>query len=304
MCRRLAAEWRLSWKKKNILTALVDELDKHSAYIGGKIERGIEENRKGLFNIRLVDAKGNTLPCEGIHIRQTGHEFKFGLPLFVIDQLDTEEKNARYKELFKNTFNYAVVPMYHRDIEIEPGKYRFSKDSEFIWRRPPMDTVVEFCRENDIRMKAHCLAYNFFNPKWYADMSYRDININIKEYMSVISERYKKDIWDMDVIIEMFLIYKNCYIGNGARDLPVTDERDHIAKMFTWAKAYFPYTKLFWNEGLFETFGGGNYKGMRSIYYMMLREQLARWQIALLNLLDFMVIMRLPLPMLARSIGK
>ncbi len=263
-------------KEKAILTALVDELDKHSAYTAGKIERGIEENRKGLFNLRLVDAQGHTVPCERVHIRQIGHEFKFGAPLFVIDQLETDEKNVRYKERFKSLFNYAVVPLYHKDIETEPGKYRFSKDSEFIWRRPPLDTVTEFCRENDIRMKAHCLVYNSFNPRWYADISYRDINISIEEYMSAISARYKKDFWDMDVINEMFIIYKNCYVGNGARDLPVTDERDHIAKMFTWAKQYFPYTKLFWNEGPFETFGGGNYKGPRSIYYMMLREQLEK----------------------------
>ncbi len=258
------------------LNALLDSFDKHSAYTNAKIERGIEENRKGLFNICIKDAEGRSIDCERVHINQVSHEFKFGTPLFVLDQLETPERNEKYKELFKNIFNYAVLPLYHKDMETKPGEYRFDKDSEFIWRRPPIDKVTDFCRENNIRMKAHCLAYNSFNPDWYKDASYRDINISIDEYMAAISQRYKKDILDMDVINEMFTIYKNGYVGYGARDLPVTDERDHTSKMFLWAKKYFPYTRLFWNEGVFETFGNGNYKGQRSTYYMMLQEHINR----------------------------
>ncbi len=261
-------------KAKETLIALIEEFDKRSEYIEAKIDRGIEENRKGLFNLRLVDSEGKSISCDKVHINQVSHEFKFGAPLFVIDQLDSEEKNTRYKEMFKKVFNYCVIPTYHKDVEPEPGRYRFDKDSEFIWRRPPMDTVVEFCRENNIRMKSHCLAYNSFNPAWFQEMSHREVNINMEEYMAAISERYKKDFEDMDVINEMFTIYKNGYLGNGCRDLDITDEKDHVAKMFQWAKRYFPHTKLFWNEGCFETLGSGNYKGPRSTYYMMVREQL------------------------------
>ncbi len=260
---------------KEMLQALINEFDKHADYIDGKIERGIEENRKGLFLIRIVDKNGKPVVCDNVRVNQVNHEFKFGAPLFVIDQLESYEKNEAYKNAFKKIFNYAVIPMYHRDVEPESEVYRFGEDSSFIWRRPPIDTVANFCRENNIGMKAHCLVYNSFNPEWFSGMSNRDININIDKYMKAVSERYSEDILDMDVINEMFSIYKNCYKGNGCRDLPITDETDHIQKMFNWAKKYFPFTKLFWNEGSFETFGNDIYKGPRSIYYMMLREAMA-----------------------------
>ena len=259
---------------KATLQMLIDEFDKHSEYVNGKIERGIEENRKGLFNILLLDVDGNPIESDNVIINQVSHEFKFGAPLFVIDQLDSEAKNEQYKEAFKKLFNYTVLPVYHKDIETEPAVYRFDENSPFIWRRPPLDTIVNFCRENNIGMKAHCLVYNSFNPDWFKGMSNREININIDEYMSAISKRYSKDILDMDVINEMFSIYKNCYFGFASRNLHITDERDHVEKMFTWARKYFPYTKLFWNEGSFETFGNGDYKGFRSRYYLMLKEQL------------------------------
>lgn len=261
---------------KSPLKVLIEEFDKHYDYTNAKIERGIEENRKGLFKIQILDSNGNPIECNNVVINQCSHEFKFGAPLFIIDQLDSDEKNEKYKEAFKKIFNYAVIPMYHKDVETEPGVYRFEEDSPFIWRRPPIDKVVNFCRENEIRMKAHCLVYNSFNPEWFQNMSNREINIDIDEYMAAISKRYSKDVLDMDVINEMFTIYKNCYVGNGCRDLPITDETDHVPKMYEWAKKYFPYTRLFWNEGSFETFGNDNYKGPRSIYYMMLNEQLKK----------------------------
>ncbi len=263
-------------ESETILKALIDEYDSHKEYIDGKIERGIEENRKGLFLLAFIDEDGSPVTVKDVKISQKSHEFKFGAPLFVIDQLDSDAENEEYKAKFKELFNYAVIPAYHKDVEPTEGNYRFDADSPFIWRRPPFDTVRNFCRENDLKMKLHCLVYNSFNPDFFKGMTNREININIEKYISEIGKRYGDDIVDMDVINEMFTIYKNCYVGNGCRDLPITDEADHISKMYLWAKRYFPNTHLFWNEGCFETFGNGSYKGKRSTYYMMLREQIEK----------------------------
>ncbi len=261
-------------KIDNLSRIWLRELSKHSEYVEGKIARGIEENRKGIFRLRLLDGEGKPLPCEKVRVKQISHEFKFGAPLFVLDQLGDEGKNQAYRELFSGVFNYAVAPLYRKDLEPQRGKYRFEKTSPFVWRRPPLDTIVEYCREKNMRMKGHCLVYNSFNPEWLQNLSYREMNISIEEYMEAIANRYGKDMEDIDVINEMFSIYKNCYAGNGERNLPVANERDHVAKMFTMAKRYFPHTRLFWNEGSFETFGLDRYKGERSQYYLMLQEQI------------------------------
>ncbi len=252
---------------------ILNELDKHSDYVKGKINRGIEENRKGLFRLRFRE-----LPDGDIKVKQINHEFKFGAPLFVLDQLESGEKNELYKKRFLDICNYAIIPLYWKDLEPERGNFRFASDSEFIWRRPPLDTVFEFCKANGLRTKGHCLVYNSFNPYWISGLTNREINIAIEDKMKAISERYGNGFLDMDVINEMYSVYKNCYMGsgNGARDLAVTEETDHPEKMFGLAKKYFPYTKLFWNEGIEETFGRIVYKGERSTYYMMLKEQLEK----------------------------
>ncbi len=253
--------------------AILNELDKHSAYVSGKIQRGIEENRKGLFRLRFTET-----PDSEVKINQVNHEFKFGMPLFVFDQLDSDEKNALYKTRFLDIFNYAVMPLYWMDLEPERGKYRYTADSPFIWRRPPLDLLFDFCKENNIRTKGHCLAYNSFNPDWIKGLSNRELNMAMEERMASLSERYGSDFLDMDVINEMFTIYNNCYKGsnNGMRDLAIAMEPKHTDKMFRMAKRYFPYTTLYWNEGVDETFGRASYKGPRSMYYMMLDESLKR----------------------------
>ncbi len=259
-------------KIKN-LESLVAGFDKYDYYLNQKLDRDIEENRKGQFVIRLTDKDGNGIENAEVRVRQLTHEFKFGASLFHLDQFPDSERNAAYKEKFKKIFNYAVAPLYWDTLEPTEGKPRFAKDSEFISRRPPIDSIAEFCTENDVRLKGHCLIYNSFQPKWISEHN-REIKIQIDNRLRAISERYGNLFEDADVINEMTYVYKNCYPGGGTRNLQITDERDHEKWCFDICKKYFPHTRLFWNEGMEETFGG-EYKGNRSFYYMMIEKLLS-----------------------------
>ncbi|MBQ2709951.1 MAG: endo-1,4-beta-xylanase [Clostridia bacterium] len=252
---------------------LVEQFDRHNPYTSDKIARNIRENRMGVFSLQFFDADGNRIHPESVQVKQTSHEFKFGCSLFLLDQFPEAERNAKYREAFKKIFNYGVAPLYWKDLEPEKGNPRFDKDAPYIWRRPPVDLVRNYCRENGIRMKGHCLAYNSFNPDWLPDDNH-GINIELARRVAALGERYRWDFEDMDVINEMYTIYKNCYKGNGCRDLQITDEPDHEKFCFDLAKREFPCTRLFWNEGCFETFGQAGYNGTRSRYYLMLRRQL------------------------------
>ena len=119
-------------------------------------------------------------------------------------------------------------------------------------------------------MKGHCLVYNSFQPKWLSKDN-RQIKIDIDKRLAAIAARYGEKFVDADVINEMLTIYKNCYAGNGCRNLQITDERDHEKWCFDLCKRHFPHTRLYWNEGMQETFGD-HYRGYRSFYYMALRE--------------------------------
>ncbi len=251
---------------------LIENFDQHEPYVSAKMDRDIRENRMGMFSLQFFDRDGNRIYPETVTVRQTGHEFKFGCSLFLLDQFPEPEKNAAYRKAFAKVFNCGVAPLYWDTLEPEKGHPRFEKDSAPIWRRPPLDLVKEYCNENHIRMKGHCLAYNSFNPSWLPADN-RGINIELAKRTAALGERYRYDFEDMDVINEMFTIYKNCYKGNGMRNFQITDEPEHEKFCFDLAKKEFPCTRLFWNEGCFETFGS-DYRGQRSRYYLMLRRQL------------------------------
>ena len=253
--------------------ALIETFDRHSEFVGGKLDRMTHENRMGVFSLQFFENGERFFP-KTVTVKQVGHEFKFGCSLCLLDQFPEAERNKAYREAFKKIFNLGVAPIYWDALEPEEGHPRFSVDSKPIWRRPPVDLVRDYCRENNIRMKAHCLAYNSFNPAWLPD-SNRGINTALAKRAAALGERYRWDFEDMDVINEMFWVYKNCYKGNGMRDFQITDEPDHEKFCFDLAKKEFPCTRLFWNEGCFETFAKGNYVGTRSRYYLMLKNQLA-----------------------------
>ncbi|MBQ8862107.1 MAG: endo-1,4-beta-xylanase [Clostridia bacterium] len=254
---------------------VIKEFDKYSYYTEGKIARGIEENRKGQFALVFKDKNGKKLSDVRVRVKQVGHEFNFGCNLFYINHYPTGEMNRPYEEKFKKIFNYGVVPLYWDALEPEEGKPRFDVNSEKIFRRPPVDETVNFCRENGLRMKGHCLIYNSFNPDWMSEDN-REIKVQVDNRLRALSERYGNTFCDVDVINEMYRIYKNCYKGMGCRNLQITDEPEHEKWAFDTCKRYFPSSRLFWNEGMFEVLGEANYSGFRSYYYLAIKEALSR----------------------------
>lgn len=118
--------------------------------------------------------------------------------------------------------------------------------------------------------------YNSFNPDWMPS-DRRELRIAVDKRSKEIGERYGNDFVDLDVINEMFTVYKNAYGEYGFRNYPITDDKNHAKWCFDIAKKYFPHSTLFWNEGMFETFGKeiGQYTGDKSVYYLMLKRHLA-----------------------------
>ncbi len=251
---------------------IVKRFDSFGEYLEPKLDRDIEEHRKGQFVLCFRNEAGELLQDVSVKIRQVSHEFRFGCSLFHLEQFPDEERNAVYKAKFKELFNYAVVPFYWDTLEPQEGKPRFEKDSAVISRRPPIDTIMDFCDENNIRTKGHCLVYNSFQPDWLPEHN-RDIKIKLDRRLRAIADRYGDRFPDFDVINEMLTIYKNCYKGNKVRNLQITDERDHESWSFDVCRRYFPHSRLFWNEGINESFGE-HYRGYRSFYYMTLEKML------------------------------
>ncbi|MEI6078571.1 MAG: glycoside hydrolase family 10, partial [Verrucomicrobiota bacterium] len=113
-----------------------------------RIDDGIRSNRMNEVVLKFTGADGLPLTNVTVTVEQTRHDFLFGANPFMLGGFPTPEENLKYEQVYTSLFNYTTVPFYWSDLEPEPGKLRFAKDSPPIYRRPPPDTVVEFCQEH------------------------------------------------------------------------------------------------------------------------------------------------------------
>ncbi len=166
-----------------------------------RIDDGIEQHRKGDVSILVTDKEDKALPNIQVSAVQQSHGFLFGANLFVLGQLATPEMNAGYEQAFTRIFNFASLPFYWADLEPEPGKPRFGKDAPYIWRRPPPDVLLAWCKEHDITPKGHPLLWHTINPEWMPAEP-DALRAAYKKRFGEIAERYGNDIPIWDVVNE------------------------------------------------------------------------------------------------------
>ena len=227
-----------------------------------RVKSGIELHRKGDATITFVAANGE-LPKEiTLEVRQKSHEFKFGCNIFMLDELETEEKNAIYKEKFPECFNLATVPFYWSDLEPEQGKPRYAADSPKIYRRPSPDLCVNYCKEKGIEPKCHCLNYDNFTPDWVKDRTVTEHKALLEKRFREIAERYAKDIPSFEVTNETL---------QNTKKSKFFYEDDFVDWSFRMADRYFPNNKLIIND--YNIWWPESYNN-RHAYYMQIERAL------------------------------
>lgn len=204
----------------------------------------IEKYRKGDIKIAIKDKNGRNLEGAKVKITQASHEFKFGANLFMLDELETDEKNSIYKDSFKKIFNIATLPFYWNSIEPERGNLRYEKNSPKYYRRPPIDLCMEYCEKNGIEPREHALAYEQFFPEWLYDATVDEIKAAYENRCKEIAQRYAHRIPTIEVTNETFW-----WKGKTA----FYDEPDYIEWCFKTAEKYFPNNKLVINEAIYDT---------------------------------------------------
>lgn len=215
--------------------------DRHADWFEETTSKGIEENRKGDATVTVVDANGNAVEGATVSVVQESHEFRFGANIFMLDELETEEKNETYKEIFKDTFNMATLPFYWNANEPVQGQTRYDKDSEPMYRRPTIDLCMEFCDENNIEPRLHGLAYMYFAPNWYKNLTDEAIQYELLEKrMQEIAERYGDRINTIEVTNET-------YRSNSV--VEIYNDSDFVEWSYKTAGKYFANNQLGINEG-------------------------------------------------------
>ena len=160
----------------------------------------------------------------------------------MLDELDNEEYNKRYRKEFKECFNLATVPFYWGDLEPEQGKPRYDKNSAKVWRRPSPELCIEYCEENGIMPKLHCLVYDKFIPKWLPRDNMAAMEKYYEERFRQISERFSGRLLEVEVINEVLLEPRWNYKS------AISSKHDIIEWSFALARKYFPNDTLVINE--------------------------------------------------------
>jgi len=243
---------------------VMENFDKYRDYTADRVFHDTEKNRKGYAYLTLKDAQGK--PLSGVRVKavQKSHDFRFGANLFMLDEMETEEKNAIYRQYFRDTFNMATIPFYWNTLEPEQGKTRYEKDAPKIYRRPSPDLCLEFCEENGIEPREHALAYEHMFPEWLRGKSNREVKFLLEKRFAEIAERYAHRIPTIEVTNEMFW-------GKGVTDF--YNAPDFIEWCFKTAEKYFPANELVINE-VTEVFSDPCYT--TSYYYSIIEKELLK----------------------------
>lgn len=218
---------------------ILDLFDEQNDYVEEKVSHGIETYRKGDGKVRIVDKNGKPVVGAKIKFSQKSHEFRFGANIFMLEELETPEKNDIYKKCFADVFNMATLPFYWDALEPERGKPRYAKDSPKVYRRPAPDLCLEFCEKHGIEPREHALAYDMFFPKWLYDAEIDEVKAELERRYSEIAERYADKIPTIEVTNEM---------KHARGKTKFYDDPDFVEWCFRLAEKYFPNNQLGINE--------------------------------------------------------
>ena len=181
----------------------MEQYDKKLPKYEAQISSDIEKYKKGDCVLKLIDKDGKPLANTKVTINQTGHDFKYGANIVLLDEFQTEEENQKYREFFHQFFNLATVPFYWAELEPEQDKPRYAADSYKIHRRPAPDLCVEYCEEKGILPKLHCLFYDKFIPAWLPKQDEAEMKRLYEKRFAEIAERYAGKMYEFEVTNEL-----------------------------------------------------------------------------------------------------
>jgi endo-1,4-beta-xylanase len=107
----------------------------------------IDKHRKAAIRLQVVDRRGRPVPKAKLHLVLREHEYVFGS--FTSSKAgEIGVEGDRYRAEMERMFNRMTVPIYWADWGWE------SAESRATYMR-----ILEWCKRENLRMKAHCLIW-------------------------------------------------------------------------------------------------------------------------------------------------
>lgn len=153
---------------------------------------------------------------------------------------DTLEKDG---ELIKTQFNSITAENQMKPSELQPEEGNYSFDTA--------DSIVEFAKKNNMKMRGHVLVWHNQTPDWFFKdgnkKASRELALKrMQEHIEVVMNRYKDPFDAWDVCNEVIADEGNDIL----RDSPWRDivGDDFIEKAFEFAREVDPNMALFYND--------------------------------------------------------
>ncbi len=131
---------------------------------------------------------------------------------------------------------------------------------EGVWTWEKADSIANFCRKNNIKMRGHCLCWHSQFCDWmFTDAKGKEVTkevfyARLKEHITTVVNRYKDIVYCWDVVNEAMAdnVRPNPWNPNPS---PYRDSRHYklcgdefIAKAFQFAREADPKAQLFYND--------------------------------------------------------
>ena len=157
--------------------------------------------------------------------------------------------------LVKKEFNSVTAENDWKPGEIHP--------QEGVWNFERADKIANFCRQNGIKMRGHCLCWHSQFADWmFTDKKGKEVTKEVfyerlREHIHTVVNRYKDVVYAWDVVNEaMADDGQGPRWGRGAQEQSPYRQSRHfrlcgdefIAKAFEFAREADPNTLLFYND--------------------------------------------------------
>ena len=153
--------------------------------------------------------------------------------------------------LIKKEFNSVTAENDWKPGEIHP--------QEGVWNFEKADRIADFCRQNGIKMRGHCLCWHSQFADWmFTDKKGRPVKKEVfyerlRDHIHTIMNRYKDVVYAWDVVNEAMA--DDGHARQGQEQSPYRQTRhfqlcgdEFIAKAFQFAREADPNVLLFYND--------------------------------------------------------
>nr|AIF26586.1 putative carbohydrate-active enzyme [uncultured bacterium fosmid pJB65E1] len=150
--------------------------------------------------------------------------------------------------LIKREFNSITAENAMKPEPTEPSK------GQYNWA--DADKIADFCRENGIRLRGHCLVWHSQIGRWmYQDekgnlLPKEQLYANMKSHIQAVVSRYKDVVYCWDVVNEAMADDQRWPGASPYRNSPLYQIAgdEFIAKAFEYAREADPNALLFYND--------------------------------------------------------